>query len=92
MYTAKYLIYSYGLFTLSLIMLSFALILIIINMRGKIKAKNPIINISSDNLSIEIYTALKAIGVTLSVDQQRTFEQIVTDNHRKVGFRGGEDD
>lgn len=92
MYTAKYLIYSYSLFTVSLIILCFSLIVILINVRNKSKEKNPIINIVSDNISTEVYTALKSVGVTLATDQQRAFEQVILNNHNKIGFRGGGDD
>lgn len=92
MYTAKYLIYSYSLFTISLIILSFSLIVILLNLRNKCKEKNPIINIVSDNISTEVYTALKSVGVTLAVDQQRAFEQVISNKHNKIGFRGGGDD
>ncbi|MEY2701385.1 MAG: hypothetical protein RLY43_5 [Bacteroidota bacterium] len=92
MYTAKYLIYSYSLFTVSLIILSFSLIVILLNVRSKIKQKIPIINIVSNDINTEIYTALKSIGITLTIDQQRAFEQIVSERNSKIGFRGGEKD
>jgi len=87
MYTAKYLIYAYILITFLLLMLSFILTLIIISMRTKIKAKIPIINITSDNISKEVYSTLKIVGVTLTAEQQRAFELNVKQIHKEMGFK-----
>lgn len=87
MYTAKYLIYVYILITFSLLMLSFILTLIIISMKSKNQSKIPIINITFDNISKEVYSALKIVGITLTKEQQRAFESNVKENHKEMGFK-----
>jgi hypothetical protein len=56
-------------------------------MKSKIKSKVPIINIISDNISKEIYSSLKIVGVTLTIEQQRAFELNVRQKHKEMGFK-----
>jgi hypothetical protein len=56
-------------------------------MKSKIKSKVPIINIISDNISKEIYSSLKIVGVTLTIEQQRSFELNVRQKHKEMGFK-----
>lgn len=60
MYVAKYLLYSYWFLTIGLGILSVSLLF----MRCKSK-KVRIINIQHDDSSVEIYTALKLVGITM---------------------------
>jgi hypothetical protein len=56
-------------------------------MKSKTKAKIPIINITFDNISKEVYSVLKIVGITLTTEQQRAFESNVKQNHKEMGFK-----
>lgn len=88
MYVAKYLLYSNWLLIGGLTLLCVALLINLILHKSR-PSKPFIINIQwNDKSSIEIYSLLKNIGVTLDDSQKKVLENQVKGkySHKTLGF------